>query len=359
VRRDTLLRGGQNQKTGSAADPLLRGARRSTACRRWAAKRPQNLTTSVSSDTPGTPVCCRCAPDREQAALLRPPARSKSGQRHISASASGQHQNARHWKSASAEGVGALRGYEGSDGLQSGPNSRRLGLPDAPRAPVLLPVPGRSRASYAPTASGQKQKRAAPHIRLSLRPASKRAALEIRFCRRRRSSSRLREQRWAAQRPQTPRPWFRQTHRVHRFCCRCPADREQAALLRPPARSKSGQRHISASASGQHQNARHRKSASAEGVGALRGYESSDGLRSGPRPHDLGFFRHTACTGFAAGTRQIASKLRSYGLRPESKAGSATYPPQPPARSKSAPPLKHPPFMPTTCQKRLISVSES
>jgi len=244
VRRDTLLRGGQNQKAGGATDPLLRGARRSTACRRWAAKRPQNLTTSVSSDTPGTPVCCRCAPDREQAALLRPPARSKS---------------ARHRKSASAEGVGALRGYESSDGLRSGPRPHDLGFVRHTACTGFAAGTRQIASKLRPTASGQNQKRAAPHIRLSLRPASKRATLEVRFCRRRRSNRRLRRSRWLRGRVRPKRPQLQTTRST----------------------------------------------------------------------------RYTACTGFAAGTSQIASKLRSYGLRPESKAGSATYPPQPPASIKT------------------------
>jgi len=51
-----------------------------------------------------------------------------------------------------AERVGALRGYEGSDGLRSGPRSRRLGVSDKPHSPVLLPVPGRSRDKPRPYA---------------------------------------------------------------------------------------------------------------------------------------------------------------------------------------------------------------
>ncbi|TKJ68789.1 hypothetical protein PviCFBP13515_16130 [Pseudomonas viridiflava] len=41
------------------------------------------------------------------------------------------------------KGVGALGGYDGSDGLRSGPEATS----GIPRVQVLLPVPGRSRAS--------------------------------------------------------------------------------------------------------------------------------------------------------------------------------------------------------------------
>jgi hypothetical protein len=53
---------------------------------------------------------------------------------------------------ASAEGVGALLA---GDGLRSGPKFGYLVTPDKPHFQVLLPLRGRSRASYAPTPSAE------------------------------------------------------------------------------------------------------------------------------------------------------------------------------------------------------------
>jgi len=184
------------------------------------------------SDTPRAPFYCRCAPDRGQASLLRPSARIKGLAGKLRNRPAARIKSAPHQGSASAEGVGALRGYEGSDGLRSGPNisgswfaqthrvhrftAAARQIAGKPRSYGLRPESKASRASLAPTAFGQNQKRAAPGIR---------------FCRRRRSSSRLREQRWAAQRPQhlmtlvcsdTPRA---------PFYCRCAPDRGQASLV--------------------------------------------------------------------------------------------------------------------------------
>jgi hypothetical protein len=160
---------------------------------------------------------------------------------------------------------------------------------DTPHAPVLLPLRGRSRASCAPTASGQRQNTESPLIRFcaervgvrladdglrsgpktcdpgsvrhtacagftaaarqlvsklrsyDLRPEAKYGVATNSLLPGARRSSACR--RWAAQRPQNLRSRFRQTHRVRRFYCRCAADREQAALLRPPARGKIRSRH--------------------------------------------------------------------------------------------------------------------
>ncbi|OOK95913.1 hypothetical protein B0B36_14815 [Pseudomonas syringae pv. actinidifoliorum] len=48
------------------------------------------------------------------------------------------------------EGVGASGGYDGCDGLRSGPEISDLDSPGVPWTLVLLPVPGSSRASSLP-----------------------------------------------------------------------------------------------------------------------------------------------------------------------------------------------------------------
>jgi len=107
-----------------------------------------------------------------------------------------QHMSVGRRHSASAAGVGALGGYDGSDGLRSGPETMRLGTSDIPHSQALLPLRDRSSASRTPTACGQKQK-----PRSSACPSSIFATPPFCFCRRRRSSRRLRRQRWAAKRP--------------------------------------------------------------------------------------------------------------------------------------------------------------
>jgi hypothetical protein len=54
------------------------------------------------------------------------------------------------------EGVGVRLA---DDGARSGPETKRPGVSNKPRIPVLLPLRARSRASCAPTACGQNQKR--------------------------------------------------------------------------------------------------------------------------------------------------------------------------------------------------------
>jgi hypothetical protein len=139
-----------------AAIPLLRGARRSPACRRWAAQRPQNPTTTVPSNTPRAPVYCRCAADREQAALLRPAARIKSF--------AGKPRS----NGFACAAIPLLRGARRSPACRrwaaQRPQNPTTSVPsDKPRAPISLPLRGRSRASCAPTACGQNQKRLMVH----------------------------------------------------------------------------------------------------------------------------------------------------------------------------------------------------
>jgi len=218
-----------------------------------AAPTPQDL---GFSDRPRAPVYCRCAPDRGQATLLRPSARIKYARRR---------------KSASAEGVGALRGYESSDGLRSGPNTSGPWFLGHTACTGLLPLRARSRASLAPTACGQNQKLCGQASQTACGQNQKRAAPGIRFCRRRRSSSRLREQRWAAQRPQHLRTLVCSDTPRAPVYCRCAPDRGQASLLRPSARIKSSAGKPRKRPAARIKSARRRKSACAEGVGAFRG----------------------------------------------------------------------------------------
>ncbi|MBL3831580.1 hypothetical protein EGV01_19880 [Pseudomonas syringae pv. theae] len=46
-----------------------------------------------------------------------------------------------------------------------------------------------------------------------------------------------------------------------------------------------------------------------QGVGVSGGYDGYDGLRSGSKMGYLGCTRYTACTGYAAGSLQIADKF--------------------------------------------------
>jgi len=117
----------------------------------------------------------------------------------------------------------------------------------------------------------------------------------------------------------------RQTYRIRRLYCRCATDRRQAGLLRPSARSgplaptngPAARGEILAPAHVRRLSSPRRHSASAAGVGALGGYDGSDGLRSGPKNHAPRYIRNTAFSGFTAAARQIVGKPDSYGLRPE------------------------------------------
>ena len=109
-------------------------------------------------------------------------------------------------------------------GCAAAPTPQDLGLLRHTACTGLLPLRARSRASLAPTAFGQNQKR---------------ATSQICFCRRRRSSPRLRGQRWAAQRPQHLRTLVCSDTSRAPVYCRCAPDRGQATLLPPSARIKS------------------------------------------------------------------------------------------------------------------------
>ena len=120
------------------------------------------------------------------------------------------------------------------------------------------------------------------------------------------------------------------THPRRRVCCRSPADRRQAGLLRPPARIKNGKRHHPVSAStltdcgllaakscAQPQMGKPPKTRFCpEGVGA---WLAGDLLRSSSKPCERNP-PDAPVAGFAAGPRQIVGKPDSYGLRPESEA---------------------------------------
>jgi hypothetical protein len=184
-------------------------------------------------------------------------------------------------------------------GCEAAPNPTTSVLPDTPHPPVLLPLRARSRASCAPTASGQNQRhesqresllpgrRTQPQRKSALAWNAYTTSREIRFCpegvhnltanlllpggrtqpQRKSASARrayttstqirfcpegvhnlnakpllpggrrsLACRRWAAKRPPIRLLLFYLTPRIHRFYCRCAPDREQAALLRPPAR---------------------------------------------------------------------------------------------------------------------------
>ena len=84
---------------------------------------------------------CRYPADRLQARLLRAAPRIKSSAR---------------WETLRfcPEGVGVRLA---DDGLRSSPETRHLGTSVIPRTQVLLPVPGRSPASKAPTGCAQNQ----------------------------------------------------------------------------------------------------------------------------------------------------------------------------------------------------------
>jgi len=108
---------------------------------------------------------CRCATDRRQAGLLRPPARSgplaptngPAARSKSLAPTNARRLSSPRRHSASAAGVGALGGYDGSDGLRSGPETMRLGTSDIPHSQVSLPLRDRSSASRTPTAFGQRR----------------------------------------------------------------------------------------------------------------------------------------------------------------------------------------------------------
>ena len=186
---------------------------------------------SVSADTARRQL-------RGQASLLRPAARIKSAQ---------------HQGSASAEGVGALRGYESSDGLRSGPNTSGPWFVRHTACTGLLPLRARSRASLAPTAFGQNQKLCGQASQTACGQNQKRAAPGIRFCRRRRSSSRLQSSDGLRSGPNISGSWFAQTHRVHRFtaAARQIAGKPRSYGLRPE--SKASRASFAPTAFGQNQ----------------------------------------------------------------------------------------------------------
>jgi len=129
----------------------------------------------VQPETAHAPVYCRYAADRGQASLLRPSGRSGIAARTNKVSGPG----------FCAKRVGVRLA---DDGLRSGPETGHWVEPETTHAPVLLPLRGRSRASLAPTPSGQKRHRGAHkqgHRSRRLRGARRSPA-----CRR-----------WAAQRP--------------------------------------------------------------------------------------------------------------------------------------------------------------
>jgi hypothetical protein len=247
---------------------------------------------------------------RGQASLLRPAARIKGARRR---------------KSASAEGVGALRGYEGSDGLRSGPNTSGPRFAQTHRVhrftAAARQIAGKPR-SYglrpeSKAFAGKPRKRSAARIK-GARHRKSASAEGVGALRGYEGSDGLRSG------PNTSGPRFLR----HTAC---------AGLLPLRARSRAS---LAPTACGQNQtlcgkprkrpaarikNARRRKSASAEGVGALRGYEGSDGLRSGPNTSGPRFAQTHRVHRFTAAARQIAGKPRSYGLRPESKALRASH----------------------------------
>ena len=149
-------------------------------------------------------------------------------------------------------------------------------------------MPGRSSASRTPTACGQKQIGVGRDFVCAPDPLLPNAsAHQIRFCRRRlRIRSTSAEGVGALLAGDGLRSSPDQghavslTHHTRRIYCRCPADRRQAGLLRPAARSRSASDAITSA----HQihfcrRRLHIRSASAEGVGALL---AGDGLRSSP-----------------------------------------------------------------------------
>jgi len=80
---------------------------------------------------------------------------------------------------------------------------------------------------------------------LSIVPARGIDHAGVGFCRRRRSLACRRRVRGRVrpQQPSNQAPPRHLMHRARRVCCRCPADRRQAGLLRPPARIKNQQHH--------------------------------------------------------------------------------------------------------------------
>ena len=98
--------------------------------------------------------CCRFPADRQQAGLLRPAARIKSDARRWNDQFCSRPENPPRSRFC-PEGVGVRLA---DDGLRSGPKPMHLGASDRSCSQVLLPLRARSRASDAPTASGQNQK---------------------------------------------------------------------------------------------------------------------------------------------------------------------------------------------------------
>jgi len=153
---------------------------------------------------------CRCAADRGQASLLRPPGRSGIAARTNRVSGPG----------FCAERVGVRLADEG---LRSEPETGHWVEPETTHAPVLLPLRGRSRASLAPTPSGQKRHRGA-------RTQNQRPG----FCAER-VGVRLADEGLRSG-PETGH-WVEPETTHAPVYCRCAADRGQASLLRPSGRS--------------------------------------------------------------------------------------------------------------------------
>jgi len=226
-----------------AAILLLPSGRRSHACRRWAGDQPQTGWRGIS-DKPNAqvllPLCARSS------ASWTPTAFGQNQKQFVTTEIRPESKAIRHRRDASRIECDlcraavvllpagrrslACRRWAGDQ-----PRGSYLGRSGKPHAQVLLPVPGRSSASWTPTAFGQNQKQ---FVTTEIRPESNAicAAPRYRFC------------------PQgvgallagdglgtSPKAAISvgQVNRMLRFCCRFPADRQQAGLLRPAARIKS------------------------------------------------------------------------------------------------------------------------
>jgi len=167
-------------------------------------------------------------------------------------------------------------------------------------------VPGRSSASPTPTACGQKQIGVRTRFRLHIRSASAEGVGALLAGDGLRSSP---DQGHAVS----------LTHHIRRFCCRCPADRRQAGLLRPAARSRLAPDAISSAPQIRFCRRRLRtRSASAEGVGALL---AGDGLRSSPdQGHAVSLTHHTR----RIYCRCPADRRQAGLLRPTARSRSAS-----------------------------------
>jgi len=163
------------------AHPLMPGGRRSLACRRWAAQRPQIRPPRLRLTHRIQRFYCRCAPDRgtsDAPTAFGQNQKPSSPQIRFCPRSVG---NVPHTRLC-PEGVGV---WLADDGLRSGPKTRVLGMSDTPHPPVLLPLRARSSGcgpepSDAPTAFGQNQKPVSPQIRFC--PRSVGNVPHTRFC---------------------------------------------------------------------------------------------------------------------------------------------------------------------------------